>query len=127
MARSTQRSNRKASGGRYHHARTKRKFELAEFPTNTRLTKERKIRKIRIRGGHVKVSLLTANQVNVTDKQGKTIKTEIINVIENKANPNLVRRNVLVKGAIVETKMGKVKITSRPGQEGTVNGVLVQT
>lgn len=125
MARSTQRSNRKASGGRYHHARTKRKFELAEFPTHTRLTKERKIRKKRTMGGNTKISLLTANQINVTDKQGKTTKMEILNVIENQANPNLVRRNVLVKGAIVETKLGKAKITSRPGQEGTVNGILV--
>jgi len=49
----------------------------------------------------------------------------MINVTENFANPNLVRRNILTKGTVVETKLGKVKITSRPGQEGTVNGKLL--
>jgi small subunit ribosomal protein S8e len=29
------------------------------------------------------------------------------------------------KGAIIETKLGKAKITSRPGQTGTINAVLV--
>jgi len=33
---------------------------------------------------------------------------------------------ILTKGAIVETELGKVKITSRPGQDGVLNGVLIQ-
>ena len=48
-----------------------------------------------------------------------------MNVIENPSNPHLVRRNILTKGAVVETKLGKAKVTSRPGQEGTLNGVLI--
>jgi len=68
---------------------------------------------------------LSAKEVNVSDQKGKTQKTEILNVVENPANPNLVRRNVITKGAVVETKLGRVRVTSRPGQEGTVNGVLV--
>ena len=47
------------------------------------------------------------------------------NVIENKANPNYVRRNIITKGAIVETSAGKAKVTSRPGQDGVINGVLI--
>ena len=31
-----------------------------------------------------------------------------------------------VSGAVVETEIGKVKITSRPGQKGIVNGVLIE-
>ena len=61
----------------------------------------------------------------LTDKKGKTTKTQILNVIENAANPHLVRRNIITKGAIVETKLGKVKVTSRPGQEGMISGMLV--
>ena len=38
----------------------------------------------------------------------------------------VVRRNILTKGAIIETDAGKAKITNRPGQEGTVNAVLVE-
>lgn len=63
--------------------------------------------------------------MNVADKQGKSQKTEIVNVVENPANANLVRRNVITKGCVVETKLGRARVTSRPGQEGVVNGVLV--
>ena len=76
-------------------------------------------------GGQYKQTLLSTKIINVSDKKGKTQVVELVTVVENPANPNLVRRNILTKGAVVETKLGKVRITSRPGQEGTVNGVLV--
>ncbi len=125
MARSTQRSKRKASGGRYHFTRGKRLRELAGFQANTKLSPDRKVKSLRVRGGEVKYSMLAASHVNVCDKKGKATKTEILNVVGNPANPHLVRRNIITKGALVETKMGKVRITSRPGQEAALNGVLV--
>ena len=76
-------------------------------------------------GGSRKISVLSTNHINVADK-GKVVKTEILNVIESRSNPHLVRRNVMVKGSVVETKLGKVRLTSRPGQDGVVNGVLVK-
>lgn len=124
MARSQEKSKRKASGGRYHDRRTKKKFELAGFPANTKLG-EQKIREKRVKGGKNKKSLLSAKFVNVADKKGKVTKTEILNVIGNPANPHLVRRNIITKGAVVETKLGQVRITSRPGQEAVINGVLL--
>jgi len=141
MARSQLRSKRKASGGRYHQARTKRKSELARLPTLTKLA-EKKSKQFRVKGGNSKQALLSVKEVSVTDtreeqsssvsqkpgvsvKKGKTQKTEILNVLENPANPNLVRRNIITKGTIIETKLGKAKVTSRPGQEGTLNAVLV--
>ena len=126
MARSQHRSRRKISSGLYHYQRGKKKHELAGFPTLTKLDTKTKVKAKRIPGGKHKHSLISTNQINVADKKGKTTKTEILNVIENPANPNLVRRNVMTKGAVVETKLGKVRITSRPGQEGTVNGILLQ-
>ena len=125
MARAQTRSKRKVSGGRYHQSRTKRKEELARRPTLT-LLKEKKVKKIRTIGGNQKKVLLSAKEINVTDKKGKTQKTEILNVIENPANPNLVRRNIITKGTVVETKLGKAKVTSRPGQNDTINGLLVE-
>jgi len=125
MAQSQRRSLRKASGGRYHYSRSKKKSELAGFSSSTKLSKERKAVKARGIGGNVKQVTLSANVINVTDKKGKTIKTEILNVVGNPANPQLVIRNIITKGAVVETKMGKVRVTSRPGQEGTLNGVLI--
>ena len=32
----------------------------------------------------------------------------------------------MTKGTIIETEKGKAKITSRPGQEGSINAVLVK-
>tara|TARA_Y100000294_G_scaffold145917_1_gene141283 strand:+ start:28 stop:402 length:375 start_codon:yes stop_codon:yes gene_type:complete len=124
MARDQDRSNRKASGGRYHPFRSKRKSELAGYPANTKLG-EKKVCLKRILGGNKKASLLSVNEVNVADKKGKVTKTKILDVVENPANPHLVRRNIVTKGAIIKTDLGKVRITSRPGQESTVNGVLV--
>jgi len=125
MARSQQKSLRKPSGGRYHYSRGKRNYELAGFATNTKLGAAVKARTLRILGGHKKQSILTTNKINVADKKGKAVIADILNVVENPANPHLVRRNIITKGCIVETKLGKAKVTSRPGQEGSVNGVLI--
>ena len=57
-------------------------------------------------------------------KDGKSSVATITNVIKNDANPNYIRRNILTKGAVVETDKGNVKITSRPGHDGVLNGVL---
>ncbi|MBW3022802.1 30S ribosomal protein S8e, partial [Candidatus Woesearchaeota archaeon] len=53
-------------------------------------------------------------------------KAKIKTVADSPANKHYVRRNIITKGAIVETDKGKAKITSRPGQDGTVNAVLIQ-
>ncbi len=125
MARSQERPQRKASGGRYHHVRSKRKFELARYAANTKLAEARKVRSTRTVGGNQKMALLEVSHINLTDKKGKTVKAKILNVVENPANPNLVRRNIITKGAVVETEKGRVRVTSRPGQESSLNGVLV--
>lgn len=125
MARSQQRSLRKISGGRYHHSRTKKSYELAGVQVNTKLDANKKKVVKRGRGGVLRNVLLTVKFISVADKKGKVSKTEISNVVENPANANLVRRNIITKGCIVETKLGKARVTSRPGQDGTVNGVLI--
>jgi small subunit ribosomal protein S8e len=76
-------------------------------------------------GGNHKQAIISTNKINVADKKGKVTQTEITNVVGNPANPQLVIRNIITKGALVETKLGKVRVTSRPGQEGALNGVLV--
>ena len=124
MARSQFRSNRKVSGGRYHSYRTKTSTEVSGFPANTKLG-ERKVRSKRTLGGHQKNFLLQADEINVTDKKGKTTKTKMVNVLENPANSNLVRRNIVTKGCVVETKLGKARVTSRPGQTSVINGKLL--
>lgn len=119
------RSRRSITGRIVRVSRKKRKFEMGrEFlPVHIGETR-RKI--IRTRGGNRKVRLLSTNVAFVLDREkGKVVKTEILSVIENPANPHYVRRNIITKGAVIDTKIGKVKVTSRPGQDGVVQGVLI--
>jgi len=119
-------SLRKHTGGRSKSNRNKRKIEFGRDPAETKIG-ERKIKKIRAKGGNHKIRLTNENQINVVDpKKNKVQTAEILNVIENTANIQFVRRNIINKGAVVETNLGKVKVTSRPGQHGIINGVLVE-
>lgn len=120
------RSERSKSGRKIREARGRRKFEIGREALLTTIGPIR-TKKIRTTGGHQKTILLSTNIANVLDpKTGKTTKAEIKTVLENKANPHYVRRNIITKGAIIETTAGKAKVTSRPGQEGVVNAVLIE-
>lgn len=126
MAISQGKSTRSPSGARNKANRGKRKSQLGREPAETRVD-EKRLRKIRTRGGNEKLRLATTNKINVTNPEdNKTQVLDIIGVIENTANPNYVRRNIITKGAIVETSEGNAKVTSRPGQDGVVNGVLIK-
>ncbi len=119
-------SRRKPSGGRKVKARGKRSTEISTEKQMT-LIGEPKTKIYRRTGGNTLVRVMAANQVSINDpKTGKTTLGTIENVVENESDPNYVRRNVLVKGAIIETDQGRVKITSRPGKDGVINGILVE-
>ena len=62
--------------------------------------------------------------INVVLKDGKMKKVAIKRVVES-YNTEYIRMNIITKGAVVETEVGKVKVTNRVGQDGVVNGVLV--
>ena len=119
-------SRRKTTGGRHRLHRGKRKTEIGREKQITVIGKESK-KKVRTRGNNLKFRVLSATVVNVYDpKSKKTIKTNMKTVLENPANPNYVRRNIITKGAIIDTEKGKAKITSRPGQHGTINAILIK-
>ena len=119
-------SRRSITGRLIKRHRKKRKFEMGREYLPTHIGEVRK-KILRTRGGNRKVRLLATNVAYVVDKKtGKTTKTEIISVVENPTNPHYVRRNIITKGAIIETKLGKAKVTSRPGQDGHVFCVLVE-
>ncbi|MBS3054468.1 MAG: 30S ribosomal protein S8e [Candidatus Aenigmarchaeota archaeon] len=80
---------------------------------------------IRTRGGHSKNVLYSSDCANVM-KDGKCVKAKIITVKDNVANMQFSRRNILSKGAIVDSDIGLIKITSRPSQDGAVNAVFVR-
>ena len=119
-------SRRKPSGGRKVQARGKPSTEIST-EKQLALIGESKTKIYRRTGGNTLVRVLAADKVSINDpKTGKTSLGTIENVVENESDPNYVRRNVLVKGAIIETDKGRVKITSRPGKDGVINGILVE-
>jgi small subunit ribosomal protein S8e len=119
------RSSTKYTGGKYRQYRAKRRSEIGREPTFTRVNPtQRKI--LRIRGGNLKCILLNCNFANVYNmKEKKTTKVGIKTVKSNPANPHYVQRNLMNKGTIIITDLGEARITSRPGQDGVVNAVLL--
>jgi len=119
------RSIRKYTGGRLIQSRSKRKFELGGETANTHLGET--IRKtVKTLGGQEKVRLLRDITAIVTDpatKKSKKVKIET--VTGNPANIHYVRRNIVTKGSIIKTEMGSARVTNRPGQEGSINAVLI--
>lgn len=116
-------STRKPSGGRLKLARGKRRYEIARARIDTHLG-ENKAKVLRVKGGNQKIRMLAVQSINVTDPAAGTTKRATIKTVsENAANTHYVRRNIITKGAVVETELGKVRVTSRPGQHGALNGV----
>lgn len=110
--------------------RGKRKYEIAREPAHTTIG-EHNIKKIRVRGGNVKNRLLSEKYANVlVDKiNNKYEKCEILSVVNNPANREFARSNIITKGAILKVRMSdkeiEAKVTSRPGQDGVINAVLL--
>ena len=125
MAQWQGRSKRKVSGGRIRLHRKKRTFEIGREKQFTTIG-EYKNAKVRTKGDNLKMRLVRTEMANVINpKTHKTSRVKILTVVENSANPFYVRRNILNKGAIIDTELGKAKVTSRPGQHGMVNAILL--
>ena len=115
---------RKISGGKYHQSRKKKFFER-DNQNREAVLGARKVRALRVKGGNIKSTVLRENKVNLTDAKGKTRKADIKNVLETPQNSFFARQNKLLKGAIIETNLGKARITNRPTQEGHINAKLI--
>lgn len=121
------RSRRKSSGGLYHSHRKKRKYEYGSNPIKTELGEEKRLKE-KARGTTEKIKIKKANKINVSmPSKGGTKVVKIEEVLENPASADFTRRNIITKGTVVRTEAGRVEVTSRPGQEGTLNGVLIES
>ena len=117
---------RKITGGKYHKFRKKKKYALPGVERKVKLGETKK-KVLRGKGGNKKTVLLIANYANVLDTETKkTQKVKITNVLETPANRFFARQNRLIKSSIIETEIGKARITNRPSQEGSVQAVLVK-
>jgi small subunit ribosomal protein S8e len=120
------RSVRSKTGGRYSPSRAKRRFEIGGAAADTTIGDNRE-KIARTLGGNSKVQVLRAIFANVANpKTGEIKKVRIETVAENNADPNFMRRNILTKGAVIRTEIGRARIRSRPGQHGVVNAILIE-
>lgn len=118
-------SKRTVTGSTYKPSEGKRKHHMGRDPAMTMIG-QRKIKVIKTKGSGKKQKLFSTETANILDKKtNKYIKAKIKAVIENPANRFFIRRNIITKGAIIDTEKGKARVTSRPGQDGTVNAVLI--
>lgn len=117
-------NKRKPSGGRRNSYRARRKFEIDRYPSEPIVGKEEIVCR-RVRGNNIKIAVKRGEFTNIAD-QTKVSKVKIIRVIENAANRDYARRGVITKGAIIETELGRARVVSRPGQDGTINSVLLK-
>ena len=116
---------RKHTGGLIKHTRSRRSDEKDSFSVDT-LLGDHSIRVKNSRGGNVKISLVSDNSVNVIDKSTNSIKkVAITRVLKNPSNRDYERRGVITRGAILDTELGKVRVLSRPGQSGIIDGILI--
>jgi len=114
----------KITGGRRHPLRTRRKYEIDRFPNEPTIGEEVTVTR-KVRGKNLKTSIKTIDFVNLAINS-EVKKVKIIRVLENATNNDYQRRGVISKGAVLETKEGKCRVVSRPGQHGVVNAILVK-
>jgi small subunit ribosomal protein S8e len=112
------------TGGMRRKGRDKKKSHMGGVFTSTKVAAEERKESVRTRGGNARNRLKRAPFVNVVI-EGKCKKAKITAVTESH-NPHYARQNIITKGAILNTELGKVRVTNRVGQDGVVNGILVK-
>jgi small subunit ribosomal protein S8e len=127
-----QKSKRRKTGGVRNsvNARDKRLYEKGGRFSSTKIGKEDVRETQRGLGNTTKTKIFHAKYANVLDTQSKkSTKAEIVTVKKNDANREYARGNILTKGAEIEVKIGsetrKARVSSRPGQDGSINAILL--
>jgi len=93
---------RRATSGKRHPHRKKRKYEMGRPPAMTRMGPNR-IHPVRVRGGNIKYRALRLESGNYSwGSEATTRKARILAVVYNASNNELVRTNTLVKNAIIQ-------------------------
>ncbi len=114
--------------GKITKARKKRKYATGREAVETTIGNDRK-KKIKTKGGGDKLKLISTKYANII-LENRGVKCEILGLIESPAGRDYTRRNIITRGAILKMKTPqdkevKAKVTSRPGQDGILNAVLL--
>jgi len=116
------------AGGKRRATQDKRLVHFGGFFAKTKFEKDAKEERReprRLKGGKRKSSARRVIYANVAS--GAAVKkVKILNVVTSPDNPHFSRENVITKGALIETELGKARVTSRPSQSGVVNAVLAK-
>ena len=77
-------------------------------------------------GGNTMVRVMAANQVSINNpKTGKTSSAPFTAWLRT-LRPQLCSSKHPRQGRVIDTDKGRVRITSRPGKDGVINGVLLE-
>jgi len=94
---------RRSTGGKKKSWRKKRKYELGRQGAMTKLSSNKTVRRIRVRGGNSKFRALRLDTGNFSwGSEAVTRKSRILDVVYNASNNELVRTQTLVKNAIIQ-------------------------
>jgi small subunit ribosomal protein S8e len=122
-------TKRYGNGKRKVKFRDKKRYEIGNYFSATKLADAKKDKDvtsdIRRRGGKVTAKLKSAAFANLLTKSGYK-KVRIKGVLESKDNRNFARQNLITKGTVINTDLGKAVVVNRPGREGSVNAKLVE-
>jgi len=113
------------SGKKQRKFRDKLLSEVGGAFASTKVDEKAQNKLKRTRGGQPKVKLQRASFANIATPEGMR-KAKIKSVAESPDNRHHARMNIITKGAVIETELGKARVTSRPGQHGVVNAVLLK-
>ncbi len=127
-------SKRKETGGinRSKNRSDKRLAWKGNSPILTTIEEKEERKGVKGYGKTKKTKIKSIKKIIALDKStGKHEKYDFITVVENNADRQYARQNIITKGAIVKAKSGEkevlIKITSRPGQTGSLSGILVES
>ncbi len=112
------------SGGKKRKQKDKQLAHVGGVFVSTKVAKEDYKITLRGRGKNLKQKLKKALYANVLTKEGKMLKTKVLRVLESH-NPEYVRSNIITKGAIIETEIGKARVSNRVGKDAVINAVIV--
>ncbi len=118
-------SKSKGNGKKKIKFRDRRRSEVGNYFSATRVSQENDIKSFRRRGGNIAARANRIAFANVLTKDGYK-KAKIKSVLESKDNRNFSRQGVITKGALIDTELGKAIVINRPGREGTVNAKIVE-
>ncbi|MGC8496224.1 MAG: 30S ribosomal protein S8e [Candidatus Micrarchaeia archaeon] len=118
-------NTKKAGNGKQvKKLRDKKKSEMGGYFAATKLSQSNVIQPTRRRGGNIGVRIKKVAFANVLTSSGYK-KARITEVLESKDNKNFARQNIITKGTIINTELGKALVINRPGREGMVNAKLL--